>query len=190
MRLVADLVKIFRQQKLFVQELPIRGAAVSLFGNADVKLRIDIDADPLFRSVNLSHGAPVGIGNIISAAEDDQPLAVLQDLLNDGGHRVVGFLERAAEPGIAEVEDLFPDVESRQAVKLFADSTRSVSGADAAMIPTHAFVLWAAENDEIGRLIIILLAADDLAQTRIIPAAAPKKNFRVRPRRQIEYFGH
>src|SRR5205085_1388565 len=83
MRLEADLVEEFRQQKLFVQKVPVCRSAISLVGDSNIELSVDINADPLFRSESLSHRTPVCIRNIIAAAEHDQPLAILQYLRDD-----------------------------------------------------------------------------------------------------------
>src|SRR5687768_11474083 len=104
-------------------------------------MRIDIHADPPFRAESLRHSAAVRVGNIVTAAEYDNSLAVVKKLLHDGDVRVVRFLKRTAQVYVPEIEDVVPDIERRKPIELRPDRVGSQCGTFAAVVAADAFVL-------------------------------------------------
>src|SRR5687767_13716906 len=109
--LIADLVKIIRQEMAFFQELAIRRTAVSLVRNAGVEMRIDIYSDPFLGAEHFGHRDTIRVRDVIPTAENDEPLPLRKDLFDDGRVGLVGFFKRGADNDIAQVEQLFLDIE-------------------------------------------------------------------------------
>src|SRR6185369_9837323 len=129
------------------EELAVWRATVSLFGDADVEVRINVDADPPLGPENLSHSASICIRDIIAAAQYDQALAVGQYLLDDRGLPVVNFFEAAGNVDVTEVKQTSFYVKRRQAVELLTYRVGSGSGSGSAIVSTDAFVLRTSKND-------------------------------------------
>src|SRR6476620_9189380 len=116
MRLVSDLVKIFRQQMSAFKQLAVWSAAVPRMIGPHIEMRVDVNADPQFRPVNVAHRPPVGVRDIVAAANDDNPFSVAQKARYKRRLTVVNFLEAAVDLNVAGIINAFLDVERSEAI--------------------------------------------------------------------------
>jgi hypothetical protein len=145
--LIGNFVEIGRNEERFFKEHAVRSAAVAGGAFAHVEMGIDIEGEEVHGTGVGGEGTAIGIGDVVTAAEDDELFAIGEDLLNYFGVEAMGCFESVLNDGIAEVKKAgFGG--SNEAIKTGADGGGGGGCTNTAAIAADAFILRAAEEND------------------------------------------